>query len=94
MTPSETREKFLQDYARIGNSRDQWPQVAPRPRLRVRSSSVHAPALCYAFILWLLSPLVSPSFSFLSSSVLLLLYFLFTCTFLEERSVKNEICIY
>lgn len=35
---------------------------APRLR-RVRSSSVHAPALCYAFILWLLSPLVSPSFS-------------------------------
>ena len=34
------------------------------PRLRwVRSSSVHASVLCYAFILWLLSPLVSPLFS-------------------------------
>ena len=30
VTPSETREKFLQDYARIGSSGDQWPQAAPR----------------------------------------------------------------
>lgn len=44
--------------------------------------------LCYAFILWLLSPLVSPSFSSLLRTPSSL--FPFTCTFLEERSVKKR----